>query len=619
MTVADAPPSWLPWRAEGRTDGLTGQRVPWTVLAVLAVLAVLVLNSYIALGAVTPSFPFDEVTLLEYAKYFAEGGGTITPVEGAGYFPGWAMVLAPLWWLTSSPGVFYSAVIWIGVAVAVITIVPIAATVRRFGLPWQEAVVVGAIVMSMPSRAVQSDYTMSEKPLFLAVACLMLAAVRLWERPTMSRAAVFSLLAVATGFLHSRATVLLVACLIWLLLFALRSWRASLAGLVVAAPLGWLTYRYAMSLNEELLQGRFKQGLNLTENLSTARPSIILRVVLGQSWNQTVATLGIFVIGAVVLLCLIGRELRRHRAIGPASLLGAMFLGIFLVSVASWANEESLYLADWRRLDAWIYGRYMEPVTALIVAVGLAALLRGLRTSVLAVAALAALAIIVPTVYWVAPDAPTWGYVTPAHIGGVMPWSGLLPQSDKESWTWGLVPTLTDANRFWAVPSLTTVVALAVLLALSLRAGRRVPMVVTAVALLVAAGVGTVASDPATDRFQEREGGVPAIAVEVSDIESTYGPQSIDYDRTCKPRGVNNAVVQNYVSYWILPTSMDVVFDPADIEADVVLGCEDWPQAQALGAVPTTGEVTDGFRVWVMPGALQDEMRADGRLATSGS
>ena len=77
-----------------------------------------------------------------------------------------------------------------------------------------------------------------------------------------------------------------------------------------------------------------------------------------------------------------------------------------------------------------------------------------------------------------------------------MHWSGLLPQSDNESWTWGLVPTLTDANRFWAVPSLTTVVALAVLLALSLRPGRRVPTVVTAVALLVAAGVGTVGAPP---------------------------------------------------------------------------------------------------------------------------
>ena len=257
----------------------------------------------------------------------------------------------------------------------------------------------------------------------------------------------------------------------------------------------------------------------------------------------------------------------------------------------------------------------MEPVTALIVAAGLAALLRGLRTSVVAISAVAALAIILPTVFWVAPDAPTWGYVTPAHIGGVMPWSGLLPRADAFTWTWGIVPTLTNANRFWAVASLTTVIALAALWVLTLRIGRRVPTIAIAAALLLAAAAGSIASDPATDTFQEREGGVPPIALEVQGIEEAYGPQEIDYDRTCKPPNVNNAVVQHYVAYWILPSTMDTVFDPADYDADIVLSCGDWPQAEELGALATDGEVSDGYRVWIMPGTLQDEMIADGLLA----
>lgn len=611
-----------PWRAVTWSDpgevaeGRMSPRMQWAwrLIAVLAPAVALVMNSYIAFGAVTPSFPFDEVTLLEYAKYFSQGGGEITPVEGAGYFPAWSLIIAPLWWVTSSPAVFYSAVIWIGVAVALITIWPLAAIVRRFGLSTPQAIVVGSIVMSMPSRTVQSDYAMSEKPLFLVLALLLLAAIRLWESPSAPRAAVFALLAVLTGFMHSRATVLLLACLIWLLLFMIRSWKAALVGLAIAGPLGWFSYRYAMQLNVDLLQGSFKQGLNLFENLSTARPSIILRVLLGQSWNQTVATLGIVLLGIVVVLWLIWNELRRDRAIGPACLLGAMFLGIFLVSVASWSNEESLYLAEWRRLDAWIYGRYMEPVTALIVAAGLAAMLRGLRTPTVAIATAGALAIIVPTVFWVAPDAPTWGYVTPAHIGGVMPWSGLLPQANAATWEWGVTPTLTNANRFWAVASLTTVIALAVLLFLTGRIGRRVPTIVIAGALIAAASVGTIAADPSTDAFQEREGGVPTLAAEVREIEDTYGPQDVDYDRTCKPPMVNNAVVQNYVAYWILPTTMDTVFDPGDYDAAIVLSCGDWPQAEELGAVPTTGEISNGYKVWIMPGDLQEEMGADGLL-----
>ena len=57
-----------------------------------------------------------------------------------------------------------------GVGVAILTIWPLALIVRRFGLTPAQAVVVGAIVMSIPSRTVQSDYTMSEKPLFLVIA-----------------------------------------------------------------------------------------------------------------------------------------------------------------------------------------------------------------------------------------------------------------------------------------------------------------------------------------------------------------------------------------------------------------------------------------------------------------
>lgn len=619
MAEAAAPPAtaaWMPWRASGTPRTGTGAPTAradraWMVLAVLSVAASAALHVYIALGADTPTFPFDEVTLLEYARYYATGGGEITPVEGVGYFPAWALVLAPLWWVVSDPAVFYRAAIWIGVACAILTIWPLAAGVRRLGLTTAQAVTVGALVMCLPSRVVQADYAMSEKPLFLAVAVVMLAAVRLWERPTVPRAVVFALLAVLMGFLHSRATVMLVACLIWLLLFTIRSRRAAIVGLLVAAPLGWLSYRYSIGLNDLLLQSRFNQGTNLTENLASARPSIILRVLLGQSWNQTVATLGVYLVGAVVLLCLIWFELRRERAIGPACLLGAMFLGISLVSVASWADEGSLYFAEWRRLDAWIYGRYVEPVTALVVAVGLAALVRGLRPGPLVAAAVVAAGILVPTVLWVAPGAPTWAYVTPAHLGGVMPWYGLLPEGDEATWAYGLLPGPANANRFWFVPSVLTAAAL---LGLLIAALRRVPPLVPTGVLLVAACVGSVAADPATDEFQEVEGGVPAVATQLRELETGYGPQEVDFDRSCTPEGANNNVAQNNVAYWILPGTMDVVFDPAEFDADLVVTCGDWPYAAEAGALRLAGEDSYGYRVWVLPGPLQEELAAEGRL-----
>lgn len=636
MTAPATPPAWMPWRPSAAQDPAADPRprdrrewatwaadwrqrattgagsTTWRVLAVLAVLLAAGLHVWVALGAVTPTFPFDEITLLEYARYYATGGGEITPIEGVGYFPAWALVLAPLWWVIDDPGVFYQVVIWLGVAVAIATIWPLSAALRRFGLAPAPAVALGALVMCQPSRVVQADYTMSEKPLFLVLACVMVAALRMWERPTVPRAAVFALLAVLAGFMHSRATVMLIACVIWLLLFALRNWRASLVGLVVAAPLGWLSYRYSIGLNDLLLQSHFNQGTNLTENLTTARPSIILRVILGQTWNQTVATLGVYLIGVVVVLCLIGLELRRFRAIGPACLLGAMFLGIFVVSVASWSSEQAMYFAEWRRLDAWLYGRYIEPVTALIVAAGLAALVRGLRPTVLAVSAAATAVVLAATVLWVAPGAPTWAYVTPAHLGGVMPWYGLLPDGwDDASWPYGTLPSLTNLNRFWAIASLTTVIGMGLLVAASLL---RLRPTVPVAALLAAAAVGTVAADTSTDVFQEVEGGIPPAATQIEAIQQEHGPQEIDFDRSCTPMGANNNVVQNNVSYWIQPSTMDVVFSPADIDADLVVSCGEWPEAEALGALPVAGEATDGYRVWVLPGELQEELAAEGAL-----
>ena len=126
MTHRAATPSGAPSRESARAaaEGLVetaarpGPQRAWQAAALIAPVVALAMNGYIALGAVTPSFPFDEVTLLQYAKYFAQGGGEITPVEGAGYFPGWSILIAPLWWVTSSPSTFYAAAIWIGVAVA---------------------------------------------------------------------------------------------------------------------------------------------------------------------------------------------------------------------------------------------------------------------------------------------------------------------------------------------------------------------------------------------------------------------------------------------------------------------------------------------------------------------
>lgn len=597
--------------AAGGTAHSRGPDRLWRWSAAASVLIVLVLHTVVARGARTPSFPFDEVVLLQYSK-FLSGAGPVTPPRGAGYFPAWSVVMAPIWWFTENPAVAYRVAIGLGVVVAVATIWPLARAVTRLGLTVPQATVVASLVMALPARTVQSGYVTSEKLLFLALACTVLAALRLWEKPTVPRALVFGLAAAVLATTHARAVVLLIACVIWLLLLAIRSWRAALAGIAVALPLGYLAFWSGGRLNQ-YLGGGFSQGEKVLSNLLESPPSIILRATVGQAWEQTAGSLGLVAVGLVVLLVLVWRELRHGRSIGPACLLAAMLLGVAVLSIGQWASESRLYLASWRRLDAWLYGRYLDPVTALLVALGAAAMIRGASRKVLGPALALIAGLVVVTVFWLAPDAPTWGYVTPAHIPGVMPWFWTLPEATSETWPWGLVPSFTNENRFWLLASLPPLLLLVALVAVGRHRSRATAIIVAAA--FVATAAGSLSATRATDHFQSLEGGRPALAGEINRLQEEHdGALTVEFDRSCTPGTSNNAVVQNILAYWIHPTTMGVTADRSTSDAQITLGCDIWPEGSAAGARMLSGVHSYGYHAWVMPGPLQDDLAAAGEL-----
>lgn len=584
----------------------------WRGGAVVAVIIAAVLHVLVALGAHTPSFAFDEIVLLQYAKYIA-GEGLPTVPRGAGYFPAWSFFMAPVWWVTEDPQVAYRLAIGIGVIAALVTIWPLARLVTRIGLSMPQAMVVASIVMSLPARTVQSGYVTSEKLLFLVLVGTMLAAVRYWERPTILRAVVFALVAAALAATHARAAALLIACVIWLLCMMLRSWRSSLVGLAVLAPLGYLAF-WSGGLMNQFLGGGFSQGSKLVDNYLESRPSIILRAVIGQAWEQTAGSFGLVAVGLVVLLVLVWRELRHERAIGPVCLLGAMLLGVVVLSVGQWSNEGAMYFADWRRLDAWLYGRYIDPVTSLLAALALAALLRGLPRRAAATALGLTAALMAVTVFWLAPHAPTWGYVTPAHIPGVMAWFWALPVGHgPETWPWGLTPSFTNENRFWLLASLPPLVLLGVLTALGALRERGTAILLGV--LLVAGSAATLSATQATDHFQQIEGGRPALADEINRLQAEHdGQLTIEFDRSCTPGLSNNAVVQNKLAYWIHPTTMGLTMDRNVSDAQITLGCDIWPEGTEKGARLLSDAESYGYHAWVNPGPLQDQLVEQGRL-----
>lgn len=594
--VSDALPSWV---VEASSSERDGGRV-WTAVAAAAVIVALVVNVVVAWSAVAPSFPFDEVSPLQMSRMLA--GLEVPAVRGAGYNPGWSVVLAPVWWFTSDPGVMYRVAIWIGVAVAMITIWPLSRFVAELGLSVTQSVTVAAVVMTMPSRALQSDYALSEKLLFLLVVCSFLVAWRLWERPSWWRAVLFSVLIAAVLFTHVRMAPLVAAAVIWLALFALRNWRVALVGLASLIPLAGFAYWAGSQLNVILLGG-FGQAQEAFIGLFDSRPSLFARVALGQAWNQTVGSLGMIAVGVVALAIMTWRELRRFR-VGRAGWLLAGTLAMFLLSVMSWANEWDLYFTNWRRLDAWIYGRYIEPVTALVVAVGLAVVVRGLRLRPGLVALALTGLLVAPVVLWVAPTAPTWGYVTPAHIAGVLPWYQTLPGQEFPEFAW-ILPTLTNENRFWLIASLSALVVLAVVVIL-----RRRPVLVAGL-LSVLFAAGSLVANVRSDQFQRQEGEVGQVVAAIDAIEARYGPVRIGYDRGCWRPGFNTAVGQNYNGFWLLPTVISEVDrlrqTPEQMNVDLIISCDDgWITGRDAGALRYNAASTRWSVIWVMPGPVQD-------------
>ncbi|MDX2377016.1 hypothetical protein M4I32_09420 [Microbacterium sp. LRZ72] len=586
---------------------IPGQRAStwWWFIAATAIVANLVLTAYVGWTTTKPSFAFDEIHLLELSRLIA--GFDIPRVRGAGYYPGWSALMAPLWWFSNDPEVVYRWSLVLGWVVGALTIYPLARLAVRFRISFAQGLAVAAVVMSLPARTVQADYSMSERLLFLLVAFAGLAAFRLWERPTPARAATLGLLVAATYFTHLRMLPLAIASGIWLLALALKRWQTAVTGLAVLALGMALAQFLGDQLNYSALGATTSQSESVMSKIENLRPGVFFRAALGQTWLQFVGSFGLVAIGFVAVVMLMWRELRKLR-MGRATWVFGVFAATWLLSVVAWSSDWSLYLNPWRRLDAWVYGRYLDPIAGLVALIGLALLVRGLRAWVWVASTTIFVCVAIPVVLWVAREAPTWGYVTPAHIAGLLPWGWLLPKSEFPP---GLLPSFTNENAVWLVASLSVVVVLVALLLL-----RRWPIAVT-LGLCSLAIAGSLGANASSDKFRASTE-MPDEAVNaVQDLVDQYGPFTVAWDTACGRSGFTSGVGQNQLGYSFVDEFIlgsvrsDEVAQP---DYDIVLGCVGASPLSEVGARPLADfEIYESW-AWVLPGDLQEELAAQGEL-----
>ncbi|MEI7058815.1 hypothetical protein WBG06_23530 [Nocardioides sp. CCNWLW239] len=593
----------------------------WRIAAVVSVVAALAINVYIAWGS-SLSFMYDEIGTVIHGRTVL---GLDSPqLNTPGYYPGWGVLLAPLWLVTSNVFTFYKMAIVVGLAISMLTIWPLArVAVRLGGITPAQGVVAGAIVMSLPPRAIQADYILSERLVTLIVVVATLVAFRLWERPTYRGALLLSLLTGLALFSHARMQVFVAAVALWLVCLLVssllaRTWRVALVsvvGLVATGLFAVVANKAALWFHAQLVPWKFIQAQGFFEKVSQANPRFWVNTFAGEAWTQMVGSFGIVVVGLVVVTAVFWKELR-SRQVGPAGFVLIAAGSMYVLSCLNWGTEGSLFTAEWRRFDYWIYGRYIDPFFTVLILAGVCAAIQAVRSRAVLVWTWVIVAgISLVTILVVAPDAPTWAYTTPAHIPGAIPWWWALP--DGQFPQPGPIPSFTNDNRFWLIATLCSLIPLVVWTVLAALPRLRTPkgdrlrsVAVTALVLVLGITASAVA-DVASDEFHDRFDHVTPVVDDLRSILAEHPDAVVAYDKNCprRPSAMNSE--RNWLMWWMLPTVVDREWEWGD---DVVFSCPEGEPAFVTGAVMLRDRPFPYAAVWIMPGDLLDSLRESGEL-----
>jgi hypothetical protein len=574
----------------------------WRLTALLALGVFVWLHIEVTRSAVAPRTPWDEIHPLQIARMLS-GDDIVAPLSGSGYYPGWAILLTPLWWFTDDPVTVYRAAIVLGSALAAATIIPLTMIGRHLQLGTAQAITAAGIVMCLPGRIGAADYAMSEQALMFFFACAVLGMLALWRRPSWWRLVLFTAAVAATYLTHTRALALVLTALVWMLFFARRRVSQALVGVLLLVVSWKGVDLLAAAINERmLLAGRSKSDLALSAVLN-AQPGLVARVLFDQSWAQVVGTAGLFALGAVVVVVWMLREVRTL-LLGPGAFLFGLTLSSVGMSVLWWTRPDILWNRSHPRLDAWLYTRYIDQVAVFLALVAIVVLIRRVSVPMILIALGAFVLGAIGVIVRVAPDVPLWGVISTSS-SAVNSWQGMFPDAEFAR---PLPPTLTSVNSFWWWASLFAALCLLAMLVL-----RRAPRIAV-VLLLVIAGVLSWTGD-----LDQRRSPPVKIGATLEQVDAAAGGEGmvpVDVDYSCRRTGLTKDQMLNWSGYWFSPREVRFADPPKGqpFASDLIISCHDNAALRDRGALRVEGDVNYGYRLWVLPGGLQDELSDAGLL-----
>ncbi|WP_018653180.1 hypothetical protein [Actinomadura flavalba] len=372
-----------PWRRDAAFRPGTALLLGWLAHALLR----MALAATRAMPAAAP----DEYGYLFSARVLTGGVGTDLS-HGTIYRAGYALLVAPVLYLTDDPDVAYHAMLGVNALVSALMLPLGYVLLRRFGLAPGPAFLCGNAVALLPAVLFFSLFALTDAILpVVTLGWLLLAHSWLSAAAPPRRIALYaggaSLLAAYAHVCHSRGLLLVLAQmgLLGAAVLLRRPWTAQAVG---AAVLGGVLLAGGL-LNARLTAVLYPFGDNrLQDNVRDRLLSLdgwgwTLGLATGQLWSQLVITGGVAGIGLLAF----GRTALRRGTPGAQRALALAVLGI----VAGIALATSAALPDERRVGNFAYARYLAPVLPVLFAAGLAVLLRARRRVTVTAGAAAAL------------------------------------------------------------------------------------------------------------------------------------------------------------------------------------------------------------------------------------
>ena len=314
---------------------------------------------------------------------FLGGGERWNLLDHSTWRPLFGVLLAPATWFTDDPVAIYRAglacnALLGGISCALLALV----AARLTGRSRPVCAGLALVVALAPALLFTTDWVWSESLVQATSLVFLLAALRFTDVPGAGWGAVMVVAAAAGFATHSRLLALSVSAVA---LVVAAVWRGILdrrraVGLVV----GLAVALFVVARSSSWLVARIWEDPAPTNSAGSvlgqlARPASIVVAMVGQTWYQLVATVGVVGIGAIALGRSAARRVRDRRPGEPgpadARIVLTVVLPLMLLSM--------VFMSDRWRPDQIVYGRYNDAALAVVVLAGLGSLLAAGRRRLL--------------------------------------------------------------------------------------------------------------------------------------------------------------------------------------------------------------------------------------------